>query len=121
VHAPGFRSAPGDPGRVSLARRCDSVRVACAHLGSRRATARDTAAACSSLFDEHGRILGHSPQGSYTLSAFQIDHVRLTKHKVELEGLRYGLHFNEQLADEDSSTSYDKVRITPKKGRKNYH
>ena len=66
-------------------------------------------------FDEHGRIIGHSPEGSYTLSVLQIDHVRLTKHKVELEGLRYGLHFNEQLAYEDSSTPYDKVRITPKK------
>jgi TonB family protein len=66
-------------------------------------------------FDEHGRIIGHSPQGSYTLSVLQIDHVRLSKHKVELEGIRYGLHFNEQLAYEDSSTSYDKVRITPKK------
>jgi TonB family protein len=66
-------------------------------------------------FDEHGRMIGHSPQGSYTLSVFQVDHVRLTKHKVELEGLRYGLHFNEQLAYEDSATSYDKVRITPKK------
>jgi hypothetical protein len=66
-------------------------------------------------FDEHGRIIGHSPQGSCTLSVLQIDHVRLTKHKVELEGLRYGLHFNEQLAYEDSSTPYDKVRITPKK------
>ena len=69
----------------------------------------------SLTFDEHGRIIGHSPQGSYTLSVLQVDHVRLTKHKVELEGLRYGLHFNEQLAYEDSSTSYDKVRITPKK------
>ena len=69
----------------------------------------------SLTFDEHGRIIGHSPQGSYTLSALQVDHVRLTKHKVELEGLRYGLHFNEQLAYEDSSTSYDKVRITTKK------
>jgi TonB family protein len=66
-------------------------------------------------FDEHGHIVGHSPQGSYTLSVIQIDHVRLTKHKVEMEGARYGLHFNEQLAYEDSSTSYDKVRITPKK------
>jgi hypothetical protein len=69
----------------------------------------------SLTFDEHGRIIGHSPQGSYTLSVLQVDHVRLTKHKVELEGLRFGLHFNEQLAYEDSSTSYDKVRITPKK------
>jgi TonB family protein len=66
-------------------------------------------------FDEHGRIIGHSPQASYTLSVIQIDHVRLTKHKVELEGARYGLHFNEQLAYEDPSTSFDKVRITPKK------
>jgi hypothetical protein len=66
-------------------------------------------------FDEHGRIVSHSPQGSYTLGIIQVDHVRLTKHKVELEGIRYGLHFNEQLAYEDSSTAYDKVRITPKK------
>jgi TonB family protein len=66
-------------------------------------------------FDEHGHIVGHSPQGSYTLSIIQVDHVRITKHKVELEGTRYGLHFNEQLAYEDSSTAYDKVRITPKK------
>lgn len=69
----------------------------------------------SLTFDEHGHIIGHSPQGSYTLSVVQIDHVRLTKHKVELEGIRYGLHFNEQLAYEDSSNTYDKVRITPKK------
>lgn len=69
----------------------------------------------SLTFDEHGRVLGHPPQGSYTLSILQIDHVRLTKHKVELEGTRFGLHFNEQLAYEDSSTAYDKVRITPKK------
>ena len=66
-------------------------------------------------FDEHGKITGHSPQGSYTLSVIQIDHVRLTKHKVDLEGARFGLHFNEQLAYEDASSAYDKVRITPKK------
>jgi TonB family protein len=66
-------------------------------------------------FDEHGHIVGHSSQGSYTLGILQVDHVRITKHKVELEGIRYGLHFNEQLAYEDSSTAYDKVRITPKK------
>jgi TonB family protein len=66
-------------------------------------------------FDERGHVVGHPQQGSYTLSVLQIDHVRLTKHKVELEGVRYGLHFNEQLAYEDSSTAFDKVRITPKK------
>ena len=66
-------------------------------------------------FDEHGRIVGHSPQGSYTLSVLQLDHVRLTKHKVEFDGIRFGLHFNEQLAYEDSEKAYDKVRVTPNK------
>jgi hypothetical protein len=50
-----------------------------------------------------------------TLSAIQIDKVRLTKHKVELDGARYGLHFVGQLAYEDPSKAVDRVRITPKK------
>jgi outer membrane biosynthesis protein TonB len=66
-------------------------------------------------FDEHGRIIGRSPEGSYTLSAIEISRVSMTKHKVEMEGIRYALHFNEQLAYEDPTTAYDKVRITPKK------
>jgi outer membrane biosynthesis protein TonB len=66
-------------------------------------------------FDEYGHLIGHSPQGSYTLSAIQIDKVRLTKHKVELEGIRYGLHFVGQLAYEDPSKAVERVRITPKK------
>jgi len=66
-------------------------------------------------FDEHGQLIGHSPQGSYTLSAIQIDKVRLTKHKVELFGARYGLHFVGQLAYEDPAKAVDRVRITPKK------
>jgi TonB family protein len=66
-------------------------------------------------FDEHGKLDGHSPQGSYTLSAIQIDHVHLTKRKVELDGARYGLRFLGQLAYEDPSKALDRVRITPKK------
>lgn len=66
-------------------------------------------------FDEHGKLDGHSPQGSYTLSAIQIDHVHLTKKKVELDGARYGLRFLGQLAYEDPSKALDRVRITPKK------
>jgi hypothetical protein len=69
----------------------------------------------SLAFDEHGRLTGHSPQGSYTLSGVEIDKVRLTKHKVELEGARYGLHFVGQLASEEPSKSVDRVKITPKK------
>ncbi len=66
-------------------------------------------------FDENGRLIGHSPQGSYTLSGLQIDRVHLTKHKVELEGARYGLHFLGQLAYEDATSAVDRVKITPKK------
>jgi TonB family protein len=66
-------------------------------------------------FNEYGHLIGHSPQGPYTLSAIQIDKVHLTKHKVTLEGARYGLHFLEQLASEDTSSAIDRVRITPNK------
>jgi TonB family protein len=66
-------------------------------------------------FDEHGKLSGHSPAGSYTLNEIQINKVRLTKHKVELYGARFGLHFVGQLAYEDPATAADRVRITPKK------
>jgi len=66
-------------------------------------------------FNENGRLFGHSPQGSFTLCAVEIERVRLTKHKVFLEGSRYGLHFVGQLAYEDPSKAVDRVRITPKK------
>jgi outer membrane biosynthesis protein TonB len=66
-------------------------------------------------FNEFGKLIGHSPQGSYTLNQVQIDRVRLTKHKVELEGDRYGLHFLGALAYEDPATAIDRLKITPKK------
>lgn len=66
-------------------------------------------------FDEHGTLTGHSPQGSYTLSGIQINKVRLSKRKVELEGDRYGLHFLGELPYEDPSKALDRVNITPKK------
>ncbi len=66
-------------------------------------------------FDERGKLVGHSPQGSYTLSLVEIDKVHLSKHKVELTGIRYGLHFLGARADEDPTKAVDKVRITPKK------
>jgi hypothetical protein len=37
-------------------------------------------------FDEQGKLVSHSLKGSYTLGAIEIEKVRLTKHKVELEG-----------------------------------
>jgi hypothetical protein len=66
-------------------------------------------------FNENGGLIGHSPQGSYTLSAIQVDKVHLTKHKVELEGARYGLHFLGALPYEDPTKALDRVKITPKK------
>jgi hypothetical protein len=66
-------------------------------------------------FDEHGRLLGHSPQGSYTLSQIQINKLKLSKHKLELEGDRYALHFLGAAPFEDASTATNRVKITPKK------
>lgn len=66
-------------------------------------------------FNEHGVLIGHSPQGSYTLCGIQIDKVRLTKHKVELQGERFGLHFLGALPYEDPTKAVDRVNITPRK------
>jgi hypothetical protein len=66
-------------------------------------------------FNEHGVLIGHSPQGSYTLAGIRIEKVRLLKHKVELTGARYGLHFLGALPSEDPTTAVDRVNITPKK------
>ncbi len=66
-------------------------------------------------FNEHGVLIGHSPQGSYTLSGIRIDKVRLMKHKVELTGARYGLHFLGAMPYEDPTKAVDRVNVTPKK------
>ena len=66
-------------------------------------------------FDENGRLASHSPTGSYTLSGIEIDKVHLSKHKVELDGARYGLHFLGALPYEDPTKAVDRVRVTPKK------
>jgi outer membrane biosynthesis protein TonB len=66
-------------------------------------------------FNEHGMLIGHSPQGSYTLAGIRIEKVRLLKHKVELTGARYALHFLGALPSEDPTTAVDRVNITPKK------
>ena len=67
------------------------------------------------IFNEHGALVGHSAQGSYTLNGIEIGKVRLGKHKLELEGTRYGLHFLGALPNEDPTKAVDRVRITPNK------
>lgn len=66
-------------------------------------------------FDEHGRLAGHSAQGSYTLNLIQIEKVHLGRRKLELEGIRYGLHFLGALPYENPANAVDRVRITPRK------
>ncbi len=66
-------------------------------------------------FNLHGQLIGESAPASFTLCGVEIDKVRLTRHKVELVGARYGLHFLGALAYEDSSNAVDRVKITPKK------
>jgi outer membrane biosynthesis protein TonB len=66
-------------------------------------------------FDERGRILTHSSQGSYTLSQVQINKVKLSKKKVELFGDRYGLHFLGAAPYDDPTSATDRVKINPKK------
>jgi TonB family protein len=66
-------------------------------------------------FTSEGKFDGTSQKASYTLSLVRIDSVRLEKHKLVLEGTRYGLHFLGALASEDQSTALDKVQLTTKK------
>jgi TonB family protein len=66
-------------------------------------------------FDEWGRLTGHSPRGSFTLSQIQINKVKLSKHALKLEGDRYALHFLGAAPFEDPTKATDRVKITPKK------
>jgi TonB family protein len=66
-------------------------------------------------FTEHGDPTGHPLKGSFTLSGVEIDKVKLTKRKVELEGARYGMHYVAGLPDADPTKDIDWIKITPKK------
>jgi Gram-negative bacterial TonB protein C-terminal len=66
-------------------------------------------------FNMYGDLDGQSPKGSFTLCGVFIDHVRLTKKTLELEGVRFGVHFEGEAPWEQQSTSFDRIQITPKK------
>ena len=65
-------------------------------------------------FDVNGKAIGSPAVGSFTLSAFEIRKVKLSKRKLDLEADRYGLHFFGALPYEDDSKSFDKVKISKK-------
>lgn len=66
-------------------------------------------------FDDQGVLVGSSPKASYTLAMVQIDKINLSKHKLDLVCVRYGLHFLGGNPAEDPLHPSDIVRITPKK------
>jgi hypothetical protein len=66
-------------------------------------------------FDEWGRLTSHSTQGSFTLNQIQIEKVELSRHRLELQGDRYALHFPGAAPNEDLASATDNVKITPKK------
>lgn len=66
-------------------------------------------------FGENGKLDGTSPRGSFALCLVEVTQVHLKKHRLELEGNRYGVHFLGALPTEEQTTAFDKVRLTPKK------
>lgn len=66
-------------------------------------------------FDMHGGLAGSSSQSSYTLSLLAINKVHLSRHQLQLEGIRYGIHFTGEDPTQDPIENAEKLRITPKK------
>ncbi|HVT96802.1 MAG TPA: energy transducer TonB, partial [Acidobacteriaceae bacterium] len=66
-------------------------------------------------FNMNGDLVGQSPKGSFTLCGVFVDKVRVTKKTVELEGVRFGVHFEGEAPWEQQATSFDRIQITPKK------
>ncbi len=65
-------------------------------------------------FDMDGKVNGSPTAASFTLSAFEVRKVKLSKHKLDIEADRYGLHFFGALPYEDDTQSFDKVKISKK-------
>lgn len=66
-------------------------------------------------FSMNGDLTGQSKKGSWTLCDVVIDHVKMSAKKVELEGVRYGIHFEDEGNWAEQSTSFDRIQVTPKK------
>jgi hypothetical protein len=66
-------------------------------------------------FDEQGNLMGSASKASYTLAIVQIDKIHLSKHKFDLQGIRFGLHFIGSGPVEDPLHPSDMVRLTPQK------
>jgi TonB family protein len=65
-------------------------------------------------FDMDGKVSGSPTVGSFTLSGFEVRKVKLSKHKLDIEADRYGLHFLGALPYEDDAKPFDQVKISKK-------
>jgi TonB family protein len=65
-------------------------------------------------FDVNGKVNGSPTVASFTLSGFEVRKVKLSKHKLDIEADRYGLHYFGALPYEDETKSFDQVKISKK-------
>src|ERR1700749_4490260 len=66
-------------------------------------------------FATDGKPVGSPQRGSFALSAVEIDKVKFTKHSMEIEAHRVGLHFFGALPYEDDSKPFERIKVDPKK------
>ncbi len=66
-------------------------------------------------FATDGKVAGSPQKGSFALSAVEIDKVKFTKHTMEIEAHRVGLHFFGALPYEDDSKPFERIKVDPKK------
>jgi TonB family protein len=65
-------------------------------------------------FDQNGKVNGSPTVASFTLSAFKVTKVKLSKRKLDIEADRYGLHYLGALPYEDENKPFDMVKISKK-------
>jgi TonB family protein len=66
-------------------------------------------------FTTEGKAAGNPQRGSFALSAVEIDKVKYSKHSMEIEAHRVGLHFFGALPYEDDSKPFERIKVDPKK------
>jgi len=66
-------------------------------------------------FATDGKAVGSPQKGSFALSALEIDKVKFTKHSMEIEAHRIGLHFFGALPYEDDTKPFERIKVDPKK------
>ena len=66
-------------------------------------------------FATDGRPIGSPQRGSFALSGVEIDKVKFTKHSMQIEAHRVGLHFFGALPYEDDTKPFERIKVDPKK------